>query len=151
MFPSLETEWLYWCQDSAWSKEGENSHQDWSLFSRASFGGVLLTYFPPSLYCSSALITGQSRKGGNVSLVSELAEHLKFGWVPRWDGFRMIPSCITIPGRAGYVLTLCALLHAGMCRVTAWRAGIMWYRLPSLLLSCSCMVPITTVSEQHVL
>lgn len=102
-------------------QEEETSHQDWSLFSRRSFGGVLLTYFPPSLCCSSALITGQSR---NVSLVSELAEHLTFGWMPRWDGFKMIPFCIMIPGRAGYALTLRALLLAGIHGVTARRAGI---------------------------
>lgn len=43
----------------------------------------------------------------------------------------MIPFCVMIPGRAGYVLTL----HAGICAVTAWRAAIMWYSLPDLLMS----------------
>lgn len=43
----------------------------------------------------------------------------------------MIPFCIKIPGRAGYMLTLCA----GICTVTAWRAAIMWCRLPALLVS----------------
>jgi len=79
MFLSPEAEGLYWHQGAVWvRREKQVSHQDWSLFSRTSFGGVLLILFPPSLCCSS-LITGQSRKGKNVSLVSELAEHLKFG------------------------------------------------------------------------
>lgn len=79
MFLSLEAEGLFLASGLCVVQEGETSHQDWSVFSRTSFGGVLSTFFPPSLCCSSALITGQSRKGRNVSLVSELAEHLKFG------------------------------------------------------------------------
>lgn len=63
----------------------------------------------------------------------------------------MIQFCITIPDRAGYALTLRALLCAGIRGVTAWRAGIMWYRLPSLRESCAYIVSIITVSEQHVL
>lgn len=112
-------------------QEAEKNHQDWSLCSKTSFDGVCLTYFLLSLCCSSAVLVGQSRKDRNVSLVSELTEHLKFGRVPRWDGLRMIPFCITIPGRAGYVLTL----RAGICAVTAQRAAITWYRLPGLLVA----------------
>lgn len=41
----------------------------------------------------------------------------------------MIPFCITIPGRAGYALTL----RAGICAVTAQRAARSWHRLPSLI------------------
>lgn len=54
----------------------------------------------------------------------------------------MIPFCITIPDRAGYALTLRALLRAGICGVTAWRAEIVSYGLPSLLESCAYIVTI---------
>lgn len=150
MFLSPEAEGLYWHQESVWSRREKQVTKTGHYFQGHNLvGSFWLTSHPVS---AAHLLSSQGKaERAEMFVVSELAKHFNFGWVPWWDGFRMIQFCITIPDRAGYTLTLRALLCAGIHGVTAWRAGIMWYRLPSLRESCAYIVSIITVSEQHVL